>query len=148
MGGCCVAVIDAYSRRMVGWSIADPLRSEPVVDALEMEPGTWNLEPSCVRTAEPNTRLGFSGTGYAKPGLLGAMGKVASSVEDALMESFWSTVQRELLDRCNWDTRTEGAGAIFEWIAAWYNPKRRHSSLNHHSPAEHEALHTKATNTA
>jgi transposase InsO family protein len=62
-------------------------------------------------------------------GLLGSMGRVASSVDDTMMESFWSTLQRELLDRQTWAGRDGLAAAIFEWIEAWYNPRRRHTSL-------------------
>ena len=70
------------------------------------------------------------------------MGRVASSVDNALMESFWSTMQRELLDRHDWDSRADLASAIFEWIEGFYNPRRRHSSLGNLSPVEFEALHT------
>ena len=68
-------------------------------------------------------------------GLLGSMGRVASSVDNALVESFWSTMQRELLDRQTWTTRVELAAAISEWIEGWYNPRRRHSALGYLSPA-------------
>ncbi|SIR43643.1 Integrase core domain-containing protein [Microbacterium sp. RURRCA19A] len=74
-------------------------------------------------------------------GLLGSMGRVASSVDNALIESFWSTMQRELLDRTNWDSRTQLASAMFEWIEGFYNPRRRHSALDYLSPADYEALH-------
>ena len=57
-------------------------------------------------------------------------------------QSFWSTMQRELLDRQHWSTRIELASAIFEWIEGWYNPRRPHSSLGNLSPHEFEALHT------
>lgn len=76
------------------------------------------------------------------------MGKVASSVDNALIESFWSTMQRELLDRHDWKTRTELATAIFEWIEGWYNSTRRHTSLQMISPHEFEALHTAAQGAA
>ncbi|WP_083696457.1 integrase core domain-containing protein [Microbacterium sp. RURRCA19A] len=69
------------------------------------------------------------------------MGRVASSVDNALIESFWSTMQRELLDRTNWDSRTQLASAMFEWIEGFYNPRRRHSALDYLSPADYEALH-------
>jgi len=65
-----------------------------------------------------------------------------------MIESFWSTMQRELLDTQTWSTRTELAGAIFEWIEAWYNPRRRHTSLGDLAPAEYEALHTAAVTAA
>lgn len=76
------------------------------------------------------------------------MGKVPSSVDNALIESFWSTMQRELLDRHDWETRTELAAAIFEWIEGWYNPNRRHTSLGMISPHDFEALHTAAQGAA
>ncbi|QZN84877.1 integrase core domain-containing protein [Cellulomonas sp. C5510] len=73
------------------------------------------------------------------------MGRVASSVDNTMIESFWSTMQRELQDTKTWSTRTELASAISEWIEAWYNPRRRHTSLGDLAPAEFEALHTAAT---
>ncbi len=61
-----------------------------------------------------------------------------------MMESFWSTLQRELLDRRRWKTKDELASSIFEWIEAFYNPVRRHTSIGDRSPIEFEALHTAA----
>lgn len=69
------------------------------------------------------------------------MGRVASSVDNGLMESFWSTMQRELLDQRAWHSREELGQAIFEWIEAWYNPKRRHSGIGDVSPLEFENTH-------
>lgn len=89
-----------------------------------------------------NTRHGCSGTGSAKPGCSGQW--VASSVDNALIESFWSTMQRELLDRSSWTSRRELATAIFEWIEGFYNPTRRHIALGNLSPVEFERLHTTA----
>ena len=77
--------------------------------------------------------------------LLGSMGRVASSVGNTMIESFWSTMQRELLDQQQWSSKAELASAIFEWIEAWYNPRRRHTSLGDLPPAEYENLHTAAT---
>jgi transposase InsO family protein len=76
------------------------------------------------------------------------MGRVASSVDNTMIESFWSTLQRELLDTQSWSTRSELAAAIFEWIEAWYNPRRRHTSLSNLAPAQFEALHTAVVNAA
>jgi hypothetical protein len=81
-------------------------------------------------------------------GLLGSMGRVASSVDNSMIESFWSTLQRELLDRQRWTTKTQLASAIFEWIEAFYNPIRRHSSLGDLPPVEFETLHTAAVTAA
>ena len=74
-------------------------------------------------------------------GLLGSMGRVASSVDNTMMESFWNGMQRELLDTRVWSPQDELASAIFEWIEAWYNPRRRHTSLQMLSPHDYEVLH-------
>jgi putative transposase len=80
--------------------------------------------------------------------LLGSMGRVASSVDYTMMESFWSTMQRELLDTRRRRTKDELASAIFEWIEAWYNTGRRHTGLGILSPVEFEALRTPAGSAA
>jgi putative transposase len=81
-------------------------------------------------------------------GLLGSMGRVASSVDNGMIESFWSTLQRELLDRRSWTTKAELGSAIFEWIEAFFTPRRRHSALGYLSPVQFEALHTPAVTAA
>lgn len=146
----CCAVIDAYSRRIVGWSIADHIRSELVVDALEMARWQRRPEPGTIVHADRGAQYTSWVFGHRlrSAGLLGSMGRVASSVDNALIESFWSTMQRELLDRHRWDSRTELAAAVFEWIEGWYNPRRRHTSIGDLSPAEFEALHNPADQAA
>jgi len=137
----CAAVLDVYSRRIVGWSIADHLRSELVVDALEM--ARWRRRPSPGQTVVHSDR-GSQYTAWAfgqrlrSAGLLGSMGRVASALDNAMMESFFGTLQRELLDRKRWATRAELARALFEWIEGWYNPRRRHTSIGDLSPLEYE----------
>jgi putative transposase len=140
------AVVDAWSRRVVGWSIADHLRTELVVDALEM--AIWRRRP------EPDSGLihhADHGTQYTSwafgqrlrtAGLLGSMGTVGDALDNALAESFFGTLQLELFDRRNWATRRQLAQAIFEYIEAFYNPERRHSSIDYHSPIEYERRHT------
>jgi putative transposase len=66
------------------------------------------------------------------------MGRVASAVDNAMMESFFGTMQLELLDKRTWQTRDELANAIFEWIEGWYNPRRRHTSIDGLSPVDYE----------
>jgi putative transposase len=139
----CAAVLDVYSRRIAGWSIADYLRAELVVDALEM--ARWRRRPSTGQTILHSDR-GSQYTSWSfghrlrAAGLLGSMGRVASALDNAMMESFFGTLQRELLDRQKWKTRAELASAIFEWIEAWYNPHRRHTSIGSISPVEYERL--------
>ena len=76
------------------------------------------------------------------------MGAVGSAYHNSLIESFFGSMQIELLDRRRWITRAELANAMFEWIEGWYNPSRRHSALDHRSPIEFERLHTAATEAA
>ena len=76
------------------------------------------------------------------------MGRVGSAYDNAMMESFFGTLQRELLDRRRWTTRKELASAIFEWIEAWYNPRRRHTSIDSLSPVDYERLYTAAVDAA
>ena len=71
-----------------------------------------------------------------------------SAYDNAMMESFFGTLQRELLDRRQWATRRELAFAIFEWIEAWFNPRRRHTSIDYRSPVDYERLYTAAVDAA
>ncbi len=67
------------------------------------------------------------------------MGSVGDAYDNALAESFFSTLQRELLDEHRWTSRRQLALAVFEWIEAWYNPRRRHSSIGDVSPTDYES---------
>jgi putative transposase len=146
----CAAVLDVFSRTIVGWSIADHMRAELVVDALEM--ARWRRRPTPGAIVHSDRGSQYTswifGHRLRSAGLLGSMGRVASSVDNTMMESFWSTMQRELLDRRQWSTRAELGSAIFEWIEGFYNPRRRHSGIDYLSPAEFEALHTAALTAA
>jgi putative transposase len=147
----CAVVLDTYSRRVVGWSIADHLRTELVVDALEM---------ACLRRRRRGAGTvihsdhGSQYTSWAfgqrlrQAGLLGSMGSIGDCFDNALAESFFSSLQVELLDRQRWRTRQELANAIFEWIEAFYNPVRRHSGLDYLSPVDYEQAHTPAASAA
>lgn len=134
-------VLDAWSRRIVGWSIADHLRTELVVDALEM--ACWRRKPVPGQVVH-HTDHGSQYTSWAfgqrlrTAGLLGSMGTVGDALDNAMAESFFGTLQLELLDRKTWLTRKELARAIFEYIEAFYNPERRHTALNYLSPIDYE----------
>jgi putative transposase len=142
----CCAVLDVFTRQVVGWSIADHMRSELVVDALEMARWRRRPAPGTIVHADRGSQYTswIFGHRLRAAGLLGSMGRVASSVDNSMIESFWSSMQRELLDRRQWTTRPELASAIFEWIEGFYNPVRRHSALGYRSPIEFENLHTAA----
>ncbi len=128
----CAVVLDVFARRVVGWSIADHLRSELVIDALDM--ARWRRRPAAGQTVVHSDH-GSQYTSWAfghrlrTAGLLGSM-------------------QLELLDRQQWHTRQELANAIFEWIEAWYNPRRRHSALGNLSPVDYERHHASAATAA
>jgi putative transposase len=115
-------VIDAYSRRVVGWSIADHFRAELVVDALQM--AIWrrhDRDPGKVmHTDHGSTHTSWAfGRRLRDAGALGSMGSVGDALDNALAESFFGTLQLELLDRRRWQTRTELSTEIFDWIAVF-----------------------------
>ena len=136
-------VLDAWSRRVIGWAIADHIRSELVVDALQM--AIWRRQP--VAGTILHTDHGSQYTSWAfgrrlrTAGLLGSMGSVGDAYDNSLVESFFGTLQLELLDRHPWTSRQQLATAIFDYIEAFYNPRRRHSSIGDHSPISYENQH-------
>jgi putative transposase len=140
----CAVVLDAFSRRVVGWSIADHLRAELVCDALDM--ARWRRRPEAGRTVAHSDH-GSQYTSWVfgqrlrQAGLLGSMGSIGDCFDNSMVESFFGTLQLELLDRQSWATRDELARAIFEYIEAWYNPRRRHSMLDMLSPVQYEQTH-------
>lgn len=141
----CAAVMDVFGRRIIGWSMAAHMRKELVLDALGM--AVLRRTPEAGETilhsdhGSQYTSWMF-GQRLQKSGLLASMGSVGDCYDNAMMESFWSTLQLEVLDQKKWKTREELANAIFEWIECWYNPARRHSSIGMLSPVEFEQLHT------
>jgi putative transposase len=146
----CAAVMDAYARLIVGWSIADHMRTELVVDALGM--ATLRRRPegdSTILHSDHGTQYTSWAFGQRlrAAGLLPSMGTIGDCYDNSMMESFWGTLQLEVLDTRIWETRDELANAIFEWIECWYNTERRHSSLGMLRPVEFEALYTDQTST-
>jgi putative transposase len=130
-------VIDAWNRQVVGHSIADRLRAELVVDALDM--ACWRRRPTPGQTihhADHGTRYTSWAFGQRlrQAGLLGSMGTVGDALDNAVAESFFASLQTELLDRHHWTTRKQLAQAIFEWIEVFYNQQRRHSTLGMLTP--------------
>jgi putative transposase len=138
-------VLDAWSRRVVGWSIADHIRSELVVDAVQM--AIWRRRPAPGSTIAHSDH-GSTYTSWAfgrrlrAAGLLGSMGTVGDCFDNSAVESFFGTLQIELLDEQRWATRRQLAFAMFDWIEAWYNPSRRHSHCGMLSPVDYERTHT------
>lgn len=136
----CAAVLDAYSRRIVGWSIDNRQDSTLVVNALDMAIRNRRPEPGGVVHADHGVQ--FTSWAFGErirtAGLLPSFGTVGDGLDNAMMESFWSSMQIELLNRKKWKTRIELANAIFDYIEIFYNRQRRHSALGYLSPIEHE----------
>ncbi|SEG85813.1 Transposase InsO and inactivated derivatives [Actinacidiphila yanglinensis] len=138
----CAAVLDAFSRRIVGWSIDSRQDSTLVVNALDMAIRNRRPEPGGIVHADHGTQFTswVFGERIRSAGLLPSFGTVGDGLDNAMMESFWSSMQIELLNRKRWKTRVELANAIFEFIEIFYNRQRRHSALGYRTPIEYELL--------
>jgi len=132
-------VMDAWSRRIVGWSMANHLRSELVIDALEMAIDQRRPEGVIHHSDQGSqyTSLAF-GKRCREAGVRPSMGSAGDCYDNALCESFFATLECELLDRRKFRTREDAGRAVFEFIEGWYNPHRRHSSLGYAPPARFE----------
>jgi transposase InsO family protein len=135
-------VIDIDSRRVVGWALADHMRAELVGDALEMAfvrrrpaPGViFHSDRGCQYTSRDYRELAD------KNGVRLSLGRKGECWDNAVAESFFATLKRELIDRQSWPTRAGLQRAIFSYIEGWYNTRRLHSSLGYLSPAQYEAV--------
>lgn len=139
---CCV-ILDTYSRRVVGWSIDSSPTGALVTNALGMAIDSRldkNVEPGTIIHSDQGVQFGsWAFTKRAKDsGLLASMGSIGDCYDNSMIESFWSRMQVELLDRKKWNTRLELANAIFEYLEIWHNRKRRHSQLGWLTPIEFE----------
>jgi len=132
-------VVDAFSRRVVGWAMAARMKTQLVLDALEM----------AIRQRRPKGVIHHSdhGSQYTsiefgrrcrKAGIRPSMGSVGDCFDNALCESFFATLECELIDRHRFVTRTEAQRAVFDFIEGWYNLHRLHSSLGYDTPARYE----------
>ncbi len=133
------AVLDTCTRRVVGWAMATHLRTELVVDALEMalmqrrpEGVIHHSDQGCQYTS-----LAF-GERCRAAGVRPSMGSVGDCYDNAMAESFFATLECELLARHRFRDQAEARRAVFEFIEGWYNPHRRHSAIGYHSPINYE----------
>ena len=136
------AVQDAYSRAIVGWSMAEHMRSELVTDALQMAVHRRRPDPGLVHHSDQGSQYVSLGFGQAArdAGIAISMGSRGDAYDNAVAESFFATLKKELIHRRSWPTRRELGSAVFEYIEAFYNRDRRHSTLGMHSPSEYEQL--------
>jgi transposase InsO family protein len=133
-------VLDLYSRRVVGWSMQSHMRAELVVDALTMAVGQRLPGPGLLSHSDRGCQ--YTSDSYQRAlrdhGISCSMSGRGNCWDNAAVESFFSTLKRELVYRRTWPTRQEAAAAIHEYIEVFYNRRRRHSTLDYQSPAAYE----------
>ena len=139
-------VLDAWSRKIVGWSMANHLRTELVLDALEMAIGQRRPGDVIHHSDQGSqyTSLAFGGR-CREAGVRPSMGSVGDAYDNAMCESFFATLECELLERRRFASQAEARMACFSFIEGWYNPVRLHSALGYRSPMAYEAIMETAT---
>ena len=134
------AVQDAYSRQIVGWSMATHMRSSLVVDALQMALARRRPDPGLIHHSDHGSQyvsLAF-GRAAGNAGIAVSMGSRGDAYDNAVAETFFATLKKELVNRRSWPSRLELQSAVFEYVEAFYNRQRRHSTLGMLSPAAYE----------
>jgi putative transposase len=134
-------VLDAWSRKVVGWSMANHLRTELVLDALEMAIGQRRSGDVIHHSDQGSqyTSLAFGGR-CREAGVRPSMGSVGDAYDNAMCESFFATLECELLEHRRFASQAEAKMACFSFIEGWYNPVRLHSALGYRSPMAYEAM--------
>jgi len=143
-------VLDVFSRRIVGWSMAGHLRTELILGAIDMAISRRRPAEGLVHHSDRGTQytsLAF-GRRCREAGITRSMGSVGDAYDNAMAESFFGTLETELIDRSSWRTRADARLAAFDYIEVFYNPIRRHSALGHLSPAEFERRYRSETTAA
>jgi len=134
-------VIDLASRKVVGWALADHMRTELVIDALDMAFARRRIGDGAVFHSDRGCQ--YTSRDYATfaraNGVVLSVGMAGQCWDNAVAESFFATIKREMIDTRPWPTRAGLRAAIFDYIEGWYNTRRLHSSLGYLSPAEYEA---------
>ena len=133
-------VIDAFSRKVIGWAMEPHLRTELVLAALEMAYSQRTPCPKVIFHSDHGTQYTSIAFGQRcdELGVRPSMGSVGDAYDNAMAESFFASLECEVLDRNHFRTREEARTAVFSWIEGWYNPHRRHSSLGYLSPKQFE----------
>lgn len=134
------ALIDACSRACVGWSMADHLRSSLVLAALDAALEQRRPSPGLIHHSDRGTQYTSLALGaqLRAAGLAASMGNPGSAYDNAMAESFFASLETELIDRSAWPTRDVARLAVFDWIERFYNRTRSHSAIGYLAPAEFE----------
>jgi putative transposase len=146
----CCAVLDAWSRKIVGWSIDRRPTAAMVNAALGM--AIEQRQPRKGTLVHSDHGSQYTSWTFSQrvrgAGLAHSLGTVGDAYDNAMVESFWGRMQTELLNAQKWKTRVELSSEIFDWIEVFYNRTRRHSSLGMLSPVAYEKLNAEHTNVA
>jgi putative transposase len=143
-------VLDAFSRRIVGWAMANHLRTELMLEALNMAVGRRRPSTAVIHHSDQGcqyTSIAF-GARCREAGVRPSMGSVGDAYDNAMCESFFATVECELLDRHRFASQAEARIAVFDFIEGWYNTHRRHSALDYESPIDYERRHATEISTS
>lgn len=135
-------VLDVWSRRVVGWAIGEQMTADLVLAALNMAI-TQRKPQGVIHHSDQGsqyTSVAF-GQRCAKMGVRPSMGSVGDAYDNAMAESFFASLECELIDRRSFQSNAEARRALFTYIEGWYNPRRRHSGLGHVSPLNFERSH-------
>lgn len=134
------ALLDAHSRRVVGWAMADHLRTALALDALAM--ALHNRRPDAGLVHHTDRGSQYTAAAYqatlADRGITVSMSRAGECLDNAMAERFFATLKAELVDTRRWASRATARTAIFEWLEVWYNRQRRHSALGYRAPVAHE----------
>jgi putative transposase len=140
-------ILDGFSRRVVGWSMQEHLRTERVLAALEMAVGKRRPSSGVIHHSDHGCQYTsvLFGQRCAAAGIRSSMGTVGDCFDNAMVESFFATLECELLAQHRFRTHAEARAAVFEWIEVFYNRQRRHSALGYVAPAVYERTGTTST---
>lgn len=132
-------VLDAWSRKIVGWSMATHLKTDLVLAALDMAI-TQRQPRNVIHHSDHGTQYTSIAFGQRcrRAGIRPSMGSVGDAYDNAMCESFFASLECELIDRMTFRTQTHARMEVFEYIEGWYNPHRRHSALDYLSPVNYE----------
>ena len=134
------SVLDCFSRRVVGWAMRETMEAELVVDALEMAVARRQPEPGLVHHSDQGAQYValILGQRLRETGIAQSMGSKGDCFDNAAIESYHATIEKDLLRRVSFRARREARTALFDYIESFYNRRRLHSTLGYRSPADYE----------
>jgi putative transposase len=141
------AILDAFSRRVVGWALAEHMRASLVIAALDIALAARGPSAGLVHHSDRGSQYTSVALGerLAAAGIAASMGSPGTAYDNAMAESFFASLETELIDRSAWPSHDAARLAVFDWVERFYNRSRLHSALGYLSPDEFERRHDEAT---